>query len=121
MKTYISFFFAIVLSISVNGQALFAKHEFCKKKEVEIITGDSIPFNYVLVGTASFNKSDVGNNLESLTNKQLAQIRKWGKFFKSCKMFVDFKAVIKFTDGDGNDLSDRYVSYYALIPYFIVQ
>ena len=96
-----------ICTLNSWSQTLFVKKEFCKKSEIEIVAGNCIPANYALIGTGSFLKSEEESSLENLSKKQLNQIRKYGKMFKSCKMFVDFDTIVKWTDKNGENINEN--------------
>jgi hypothetical protein len=116
MKRLLIIFVFSLFASSVWAQTIMVHRDYCKKSEIEIIEGNIIPDGYAIIGTGSFIKSEIGMTLKELTEKQIRHIRSYGKMFKSCKMFVDFKAVLTFFDKDGKALSDREVSFYALAP-----
>lgn len=112
-----------VLSVSLApAQTMFVKKEFCKKSEVELLAGNCLPDAYVIVGTSSFKRSDGINELSDLTPKQKALLRKTGRMFKSCHVFVDFKGeIMPLVDGVGKSVHLDNVAFYVLQPYFKVQ
>lgn len=88
----------------LTAQTLFVKKEFCKKKEVEIISGNKMPNGYAIVGFGSIERADNIDSIDKLSAKQIKKMKSYGKMFKSCRVFVDFKGeIIGLKEKNGKD------------------
>lgn len=114
IKLCISMIAFLSFSLAVSSQTLFVKRQYCPKKSIEFSSGTCIPEGFVIVGVGSFEKKNENNSLNSLNEKDKRMIRRYGKMFKSCHVFIDFSGeVIK-----QNNPSTEHISFYALQPAF---
>ena len=101
-------------SLVVSSQTLFVKREYCPKKSIEFSSGTCVPEGFVIVGVGSIEKRNENNSLNSLNERDKRLMRRYGKMFKSCHVFIDFSGeVIK-----QNNPSTEHISFYALQPAF---
>lgn len=81
----------VTFSLSAVSQVFFVKLDYCKKKEMEIITGDSIPAGYAVLQSGYFEKDEITGTIQDLTKKQVKTMKKYCKWRHCCKIFIAFK------------------------------
>ena len=126
MKSLIIFLILVSTSLSVSSQLHFVRQEYCKKKEMEIITGDSIPKGYAVLLIGEFNKDEIAGTLEDLTKKQIKKMKMYCKWRHCCKVFIAFKAIQDYNsiplhaqDENWEEMKknqETQVSFYVLAP-----
>ena len=66
MKNLILLLILGAFSLSANSQLVLIQQEYCKKKEMQIITGDSVPKGFAVLQIGEFNKDEIAGTLEDL-------------------------------------------------------
>jgi len=115
-----------VFPINAICQVYQVHQGYCKKKEMEIITGDSIPKGYAVIQSGNFDKNEIGTTLESLTKKQIRKMKTYGKWRHCCKIFIAFKKIQNFDAYNiesSEEMNGKYkktieskVHFYVLVP-----
>lgn len=104
-------------TLSAQDCQPFAKTEWLKASEIEIITGDVFPEKFVIIGVASFLKADGIISLETLTPKLLKSMKKLAVAHHCSKVFVDFKDIVgNFKDAEGRSMHETHVHYFTIRP-----
>lgn len=93
MKPIITLLVACVTASLCFSQTYFVLPGHCKKKDVEIITGETIPVGYVVTRFSTFNKSEVEGTIEGLTKKQIGTMKTHASWSKSCTVFIAFNEI----------------------------
>jgi hypothetical protein len=112
MKRLCCISFLLLVTASLSGQTLV--RERCKTAEVELITGDCVPKGYVISGIGTVACTDSLQSLDQLSPKVAKEARRTGRRFKVCQVFVDFQGVYPLTDGQGKDVHEKALFFYAL-------
>lgn len=69
MKIVLLCFILMSLPAGLAAQVPFAKTEWCKTNEIQVITGDVFPENHVVIGVGSFLKVTGIETIEQLSAK----------------------------------------------------
>jgi hypothetical protein len=86
-KLIISILFTCVFSYSKSQELISEK---CNWEDVKItVIQDKIPEGYVVVGNGSILVDKPITSLSELTAKQLKKIKKHGRMFRSCEVYLD--------------------------------
>jgi len=118
MKILFLFVFTLSLTkLSAQDCVPFAKTEWLKASEIEVVTGDDFPENHAVIAQGTFLKSTGIISLKMLTPKLVKYIQKLAVANYCCKVFVDFEnCVTDHKDDKGNSLSTTYIYCYAVRP-----
>jgi hypothetical protein len=113
MRYLLALTFMTILSISLSAQGLEA--EKCNWKNVELLTySEGLQKDEVIVGSGTFLYDSKIESFEDLTEKQLKEIKKYAPMFKSCKIYVDFKAIM--LDKNLNpELTDNHLHFVCVL------
>jgi hypothetical protein len=120
MKTALSILmFVIFAQIAGAQNTLQLYYERCQTKNVEVISGDTIPAEYVIVGSWNIVRTKELVALENISKRELKAMKRFAKQRKSCLLFVDFSSEIipHYTTGM-KSTKDMVVDVYALVKAF---
>ena len=118
------------ISSLLYSQVYRVLQEHCKKKDIEIITGDKIPEGYAVLQSGDFDKEEIEGNLEGLTKKQIKKMKMYGKWRDCCKVFIAFNQIEEFEAGERyseekakqyRELMESKVHFYVLAPIWEMQ
>jgi len=120
MRVLLLLVFTLSLTkLTAQDCVLFAKTEWLKASEIEVVTGDVFPENYVVIGVANFLKSSEMISLESITSKMLNSMQKLAVAHHCTKVFVDFKDLVgNFKDAEGKSLHETHLHYFTIQPLY---
>lgn len=109
--TFISF-----AQIAGAQNTLELYYERCQANEVEVVSGDTIPAGYVIVGNWNIARTNELVALDNISKRELKAMKRFAKQRKSCLLFVDFSSEIipHYTTGM-KSTKDMVVDVYALV------
>lgn len=117
MKTLLSTALLTALCTVALGQVYQVKLGHCKKKNIEIITGETIPTGHVIMQMSTLERAQVAGTVEGLTKKQISTMKQYAKWKHACKVFVAFKPLQTFEGyTPGADYYEDKVCFYVLAP-----
>ncbi len=79
-----------------SAQVQRVHFDYCKKQDMDIITGDSLPDGFVVVLTGHFKKKNIGNSISELSKRQIRWMKRNAKWRHACLIFIDFKQIEEF-------------------------
>lgn len=117
MKNVLFVYLLFFTSLILDAQDVTVLHyEKCKKENVEVVTGSSIPDDYVVAGHWNIVRTNELKDLADIPLKELKHIKKYAVKNESCKVFVDFSSdIISFYDKDLQNTKDRLINVYVLV------
>lgn len=116
------FGYGCVTAFSQNSPVLEVHQGFCKKKDVKVITGDTIPKGFVIMQMGTFQRAEVSGNLEGLTKKQINTMKTYAKWRDCCEVFIAFNQIQTFNGYDpGADYYKDKICFYVLAPCWKVE
>ena len=117
MKNILStLLFSLIFTIGFS-QTHMAFPGHCKKADIEIITGETLPEKHVIIRMNSFPKSEIAGTIEDLTKKQIKTMKTAAKWSNACKVFIAFEPIQTFKDFDpGAEYYKDKVCYYVIVP-----
>lgn len=113
-------FFSIILliiSASAIGQVFQVHQGYCKKKDIEILTGDSIPSGFAIIRMGTFNKEEVKGTLKGLSKKQIKTMKTYCSWGHCCHVFIAFNKIQTFKNyNPGPAYYENKTVFYVLAP-----
>ena len=91
MSKIVLFTTFIVLTSNLFSQIKGTRIEECEKEEIEIISGITIPKDFLIVSSGFFFKNKIGSSLSELIKKDIRIMQSKSDGFNCCTVYIDFK------------------------------
>jgi len=113
--------FCLITFIS-NGQVIQVHQGHCKKSEIKILFGDSIPAGFAIMQMGTFLKADVEGTIEGLTKKQIKTLKTYVYWRQCCDVFIAFNPIQTFEGYDpGPEYYKDKLAFYVLAPMWEIE
>lgn len=122
MKKTLSTLLLILAWTFSNGQVYQVTAGHCKKADMEIVSGNSIPQGYAIAQMGTFEKEDIEGTVAGLTKKQIKTMKTYAKWRNACKIFIAFEQLQTFSGyTPGAEYYEDKVCFYVLVPIWEVE